>query len=384
MIADVFQPMGAKPAPDFILTLADKDITSDIRNRLISLNMVDNGGLSADQLSISLDDSDGLMALPTRGALLELFLGWENSALVGQGKFIVDTVVHSGAPDMIMITARSIDFRGSLNESRTQSYSNATFGEIVQQISTRNGLREPYLSNELAATRIPHVDQTDETDVQFLSRLALANSARVTVKYQRLQFIRPGYGRSPRGEPNPFKTLTRNDGDSHRFELKDRGSYTGVSASWLNTEQPERASSSVQIERTNRLENARVSQHPAARPSNHATTEQQHTNSYMVGKEKQVYHIAKIFSDKETAMRAAKSLFEQLQRGIATFSITLATGQPDLFPETPVKVFGFKEAIDRQLWVVNKVSHTLSNGGFFSNLELNVYIEGIDIATKET
>jgi phage protein D len=73
-----------------------------------------------------------------------------------------------------------------------------------------------------------------------------------------------------------------------------------------------------------------------------------------------------------------------LQRGIATFSITLATGQPDLFPETPVKVFGFKEAIDRQLWVVNKVSHTLSNGGFFSNLELNVYIEGIDIATKET
>jgi phage protein D len=103
----------------------------------------------------------------------------------------------------------------------------------------------------------------------------------------------------------------------------------------------------------------------------------------MVGKEKQVCHIAKIYRDKETAMRAAQSLFEQLQRGIATFSISLATGQPDLFPETPIRVYGFKEAIDQQLWVINKITHTLSNSGFFSNLELNVYIEGVEITTKE-
>lgn len=383
MIADVYQPMGAKPAPDFILTLADKDITNDIRQRLISLNMVDNGGLSADQLTINLDDSDGQMALPSRGAILELFLGWNNSALIGQGKFIVDTIIHTGAPDLISITARSVDFRGSLNESRSESYSDKTFGEIVQQISTRNGLNAPYLSDELAAIKIAHIDQTNETDVQFLSRLALANSARVTIKYQRLQFIKPGFGRSPLGEPNPIKTLTRSDGDTHRFELKDRGGYTGVSASWLNTEHPERANSSVQVEREIPQANASTSRHPAAKFADKTATAPQQTSSYMVGKEKQVCHIAKIYRDKETAMRAAQSLLEQLQRGIATFSISLATGQPDLFPETPIRVYGFKEAIDQQLWVVNKITHTLSNSGFFSNLELNVYIEGVEITTKE-
>ena len=54
-----------------------------------------------------------------------------------------------------------------------------------------------------------------------------------------------------------------------------------------------------------------------------------------------------------------------------SFSIQLAKGRADLYPEMLVKTFGFKE-IDLADWIINRVTHTLNDSGFTSALELEV------------
>ena len=80
----------------------------------MSLTLTDNRGFEADQLDIQLDDSDGKLALPARGALLSLGMGWKGAPMIFKGEYTVDEVEHSGAPDSITIRARSADLRGSL------------------------------------------------------------------------------------------------------------------------------------------------------------------------------------------------------------------------------------------------------------------------------
>jgi phage protein D len=128
----LYSKAGSALAPDFMLMLESRDITGNISNRLIQLTMTDNRGFEADQLDIELDDSDGLVQLPVRGAVLTLFLGWKDSALVGKGSFTVDEVEHRGAPDTVTIRARSADFRGSLNSRREESWHDKTLGQIVE------------------------------------------------------------------------------------------------------------------------------------------------------------------------------------------------------------------------------------------------------------
>lgn len=383
MITETYQPMGAKLAPDFILTLGKNNITVNIRDRLLLLKMEDFSGFKADTLSLTLDDSDGQLLMPERGAVLELFLGWQGSALIGQGKFIVDTITHSGPPDTLQITARSADFRSSMTQLRSESYHDKTVGDIVQLIADRNSLPAPSLAPEIAAIRVPHIDQTNESDLQFLTRLAILNGAQASIKYQRILFLTPGMGRTASGDPIPMMTLTRNDGDRHTFQLADAKAYSGVSAVWLNTDKPEEAQQTVGLQRQQPASKNKEPKHPAAQPGAPAGKPER-SSSYMVGQPDQVYHIPKVFRDKATAMRAAEAIFKRIQKGVAKFTINLALGRPDLFPERPIRVRGFKSIIDNQQWVISKVTHNLTSTGYTCSLDLEILLTDLEYQSTES
>lgn len=61
----------------------------------------------------------------------------------------------------------------------------------------------------------------------------------------------------------------------------------------------------------------------------------------------------------------------RVRRGAATFTLDLAVGRPDIFPEMPVKLTGWPDAITAYEWIVSKVRHKLDgNGGYLTSLEL--------------
>lgn len=76
---------GSTLTPDYMLMLDSRDITGNISDRLMSMTLTDNRGFEADQLDIELNDADGQVELPVRGAVLTVYIGWKGFALVCKG-----------------------------------------------------------------------------------------------------------------------------------------------------------------------------------------------------------------------------------------------------------------------------------------------------------
>ncbi len=374
-ISSLAMPAGAVLSPAFMVKVNSEDVTADISPRLMSLTLTDNRGFEADQLDIELDDSDGALAMPPRGAVISLFLGWKGQPLIGKGDFTVDEIEHHGAPDAMTIRARSADFRGSLNSRRDVSYHDTTLGDVIKQVAERNKLK-PMVAATLTTVQVTHIDQTQETDAAFLTRIATLNGAVAAIKAGRLLFIKPGAGVTAGGKPIPQMTITRQDGDRHSFSIADRGAYTGVKANWLHTKEPK--PKAVKVQRKVTDSQANTLKHPAAKKGKTPVKiPEAKEGDYLAGSEDNVFTITTIYATKAAAMRAAQAKWDKLQRGVAEFSMTLAMGRADLFPETPVKVSGFKSVIDQQPWIISKVTHSLSGSGFTTTLKFEVLLSDV-------
>ncbi|MCY1698872.1 phage late control D family protein [Lelliottia sp. SL45] len=386
MITGMNVQAGAKIAPAFMLKLDNEDITQDFSDRLISLTITDNRGFEADQLDIELDDTDGQIAMPPRGATLTLWLGWQDSALIKKGTFTVDEIEHRGAPDTLTIRGRSADFRGTLNSRREQSWHDTTLGVIVDTIAQRNKLAAS-VAETLKAIAVPHIDQSQESDAAFLSRLADRNGASVSVKAGKLLFLKAGSAVTASGKAIPQMTVERGDGDRHQFAIADREAYTGVTAKWLHTRDPKPQKQKVKLKRKPKKQHLRALQHPKAvkAPTKSQAKKEQEAREgeYMAGESDNVLELTTIFATKAQAMRAAQAKWDKIQRGVAEFSVTLATGRADLFPETPVAVKGFKRVIDEQAWIISRVVHNLNGNGYTTGLELEVKVSDVEYESEE-
>jgi len=357
---------GQGNAPAFHLTLAGADITQKIEKRLISLTLTDNRGFEADQLDIELDDADGRLELPRRGVALSLALGWQGEALFPKGTYTVDEVEHTGAPDRLVLRARSADFRETLNTKREKSWHQTTVGEMVKEIAGRHKLQVG-MGDDMAKMTIDHLDQTNESDASFLMRLAKQCGAIACIKNGGLLFIRQGQGKTASGKVLPVITIKRRDGDGHRFVLADRDAYTGVIASWLHTREPAKKPE-TKVKRKRRKTTAKKKE-PEAKQGD-----------YLIGTDENVLVLSRTYANRANAERAAKMQWERLQRGVATFSIQLARGRADLYTEMPVKVSGFKSVIDAGEWIITTLTHSLSaDSGYTTSIEFEVKIDSLEM-----
>lgn len=87
-----------------------------------------------------------------------------------------------------------------------------TLGAIVEVIASRNRL-EASVAPSLAGIKIPHIDQSQESDAKFLTRLAERNGGEVSVKMGKLLFLKAGQGVTASGKksrrlPSPAATAT--------------------------------------------------------------------------------------------------------------------------------------------------------------------------------
>jgi phage protein D len=134
---------------------------------------------------------------------------------------------------------------------------------IVEIIAARNKLTAS-VAGTLKAIPVPHIDQTQESDAVFLSRLVDRNGATVSVKAGKLLFIKVGNAMLASGKTIPQMTLERGDGDRHQFAIADREAYTGVTAKWLHTKDPKPQKQKVKLKRKPKEQHLRALQHPKA------------------------------------------------------------------------------------------------------------------------
>ncbi|ROM60406.1 phage late control D family protein [Pseudomonas rhodesiae] len=324
---------AAYPVPAFRLTVDGLDIAQLISPRLMSLELTDNRGVEADQLSITLSDHDGLLSIPPKGAVLRLWLGWSDTGLVDKGTYTVDETEHSGAPDVLSIRARSADLRKGLKTKRERSWSNTTLGDVLGDIAIGNGLTAT-IAGALDGLPILQLDQANESDANLISRLGEEFDAVASVKAGCLLCLPAGGGKTASGLDLPHITLTRADGDQHRYLQADRDSYDGVRAYYYDVNSAKKQEA-------------------------------------IAGGGDNLKDLRHTYSDQQSALRAARAEFRRLQRGSATLSYTLAMGRPDLIPELTYTLQGVKAEIDEIIWYGGNVQHSLTaDGGYTVSLEL--------------
>ncbi len=361
---------GEVPVPQFKVVIDGADITHKIKPRLMNLTLTDNRGFDADQVELQLDDSDGLLTMPRRGASMRVWLGWKGAPLIDKGSFTVDELEHAGAPDTLTITGRSVDFRESLNVKKERSFHGLKLSDIIDTIAKNNGLFS-VMSTSLKDEVIAHIDQTNESDAAFLVRLAKEFDTIPTVKDGRLLFVRAGLALTATGKPMPPVTITRKSGDQHRFSVADRDAYTGVVAYWHDKKSTEKKV--VKLKRRRRKKKTVTETATPVDTTTPAAVVKD--NELLIGSDENVKHLRYIYANQKNAERAAKAHWQRLQRGVAEFSITLAEGRPELITELPITVRGFKPQIDEGKWLSTKVIHNINDNGYTSQLELEVKID---------
>ncbi|RPE74638.1 phage late control D family protein [Vulcaniibacterium tengchongense] len=331
--------MNAHGIPAWRVVLDGQDLTERVRPRLQDLTLTESRGGEADQLDLVILDHDGRLALPRRGVELSVALGWTDSGLIDKGRFRVDEVEHSGAPDVITVRARSADLSHPMRTRRERSWHQVTLGDVVRNLAGEHGL-QARIAPSLAGIAIPHLDQTGESDVHLLTRLGRRYDAVATVKAGHLLFVPIGSGTTASGDPLPSPLITRRDGDRHRYALADRDTYSGVRAYWHDK--------------------------PGA-----------NRRSVLVGESGNAKRLRETYSSEAEAREHAHAEWQRVQRGAATMEYTLARGRADLYPEQRLRLQGFKREIDATPWLIAKATHTISgSGGYTTRLELETDIAG--------
>jgi phage protein D len=320
--------------PVCLIHADNKPLNEHISSRILSVTVTDNRANEADELSIVLDDSDGALQLPKRGVRLNCLMGFKGEGLHDKGDFIVDETEWSGTPDQITIKASSANFKSNIKEAKSKSYHRKTFGEIATGIAQNHKLTL-VMTPALKAITLSHIDQTNESDLNLLQRLAKQNGAEMAVKKDRLLIFTAGSAKTASGKNLPTITLTRNSGDQFRYSEQDRESdHTGVSASYQDTGKAKR-------------------------------------EKVVNGEKGKVKHLKGTFANKAEAERASAAKMAEIKRQMAKFSLRLAQGMPEISTESPVRLEGFKSEVDKLKWIVEKAVHQFERGsGFITELNL--------------
>lgn len=325
---------------DFRLSVDGIDFTDKARPRLVALSITEKRGGEADEIDLVLDDSDSRLALPKKGALIRVQLGWRQGSdvtpgLVDKGRFTADEISWSGPPDQVTIRGRSADLTAGFRQRKEAAHKATTLGALAMKVAAAHGL-EARVAPELAGIEVAIVEQHATSDMALLRRLGREHDAVATVKDRKLILSPIGSGKSPGGAALPRVTLRPGDGDRYSYREVDRSGGAGVEARYHDVDTGTRM-----------------------------TVKQGGAGGGAPRRVRKVHH------SKAAAEAAAKAEAGRAARAEAEFDMTLALGRADLYPEQPATLAGFKPQADTRAWIVAEVRHQLDrSGGFTTSVKL--------------
>lgn len=322
--------MALRAKPQFMVTVGSADVTARLRDRMMTLVVVDNPGGESDTLEIQLDDRDNVVESPRRGAVLTVALGYEGEALYPIGQFTVDEVEPSGPPDILTIRAKAADMREGLKAQRSRVFRDTTVGAIVAEIAAEHGLK-PAVAEALASIAVPHRDQTNESDMHFLTRLGRDFNAVAAPKGGFLIFAPPSSGLNAAGQALDKVRLTRSDLTSWRVTTADREEHGSVRARYRDM---------------------------TAAQTRFATA----------GSGAPVKTLRPMHRDQATAQAAAEAALAKAKRATNGVELVLP-GRPAVLSQTPIQLAGLRAEFLGD-WVAGRVEHRMdfTGAGFVTTI----------------
>lgn len=315
--------------PDFEIIAAGINITPQIKDRLLSLEVIDEAGGKADEVTITLDDRDNELELPLPGAPLVVAMGYKETVLVPMGIYTADEVVAKGPPDTIIIRGKAANLGGSIKEQKTRAWDNKTLEQIVAAIAGEHSLKH-LVAEAFRDFLYEHLDQTDESDINFLTRIAKEHDAISTVKGDTVLFMGKGEGKNAQGLVMPPVPIQKTGKLRWSMTLATLGDFKSVEASWHNQETGTR-------------------------------------DKVTAGEGAPVKRLRHTYPNKKEAQQAAKTKLDEVKRGNNTLSIFMP-GEPLLAAEMQILAIGFRVGVSGT-WSIKSARHAIMGSGFTTQIE---------------
>ncbi|QGA51437.1 phage late control D family protein [Pseudomonas brassicacearum] len=320
--------------PTYRIVADGKDITALINDRLLSLRTSDKPGMDSDDFELRIDDRDQAVALPTRGAGIEVYLGYTGQALTRLGRYTVDEIELSGPPDTMVIRGKASDMRGSGKTVRSGSWENVPLQQIVRDVAARNGW-QPVCPVQ---TKVPRVDQLNESDYNFITRLAKQYDCTAKLADGKLLVMPRQGGQTASGKNLSPVVLKRSDLSRYQFRLGDRNTQKAV-----RTKHQDKKSGALKVVE---LDNDDL---PNGLPA-------VHTDRH-------------IYPNKSAAEQAAKARLAAFNRSSAGVRLEMA-GRTDVFAERSIIVQGIKPGLDGE-YLAEAVEQLFTSSGWTTTVECN-------------
>lgn len=330
--------------PTFRIVADGADITALLNDRLLLLRTTDKPGMESDDFELRIDDRDSAVSLPSRGASIEIFLGYTGATLSRLGRYTVDEVELSGPPDTLVIRGKASDMRGSGKTTRSGSWENVMLASIVTDVAARNGW-QPVCP---VGTVVHRADQLSESDFNFITRLAKQYDCTAKVADGKLLVMQRQAGQSASGKALGIINLTRSDVSRWQFRLADRSTHKTV-----RTQHQDLKTGKLQIIT---LDNDGA---PEGLPP-------VHTDRH-------------IYPNKSAAEQAAKARLSAFNRSTAAVRLEMP-GRTDLFAERSINTQGFKGGLDGE-YLMDSVEQVFTQSGWSTTVECNAGKQGKAKAT---
>lgn len=320
--------------PTYRIVADGKDITALINDRLLSLRTSDKPGMDSDDFELRIDDRDQAVALPTRGAGIEVYLGYTGQALARLGRYTVDEIELSGPPDTLVIRGKASDMRGSGKTVRSGSWESVSLQQIVRDVAARNGW-QPVCPVQ---TKVPRVDQLNESDYNFITRLAKQYDCTAKLADGKLLVMPRQGGQTASGKNLSPVVLKRADLSRYQFRLGDRNTQKAV-----RTKHQDKKTGALKVVE---LDNDDL---PDGLPA-------VHTDRH-------------IYPNKSAAEQAAKARLAAFNRSTAGVRLEMA-GRTDVFAERSIIVQGIKPGLDGE-YLAEAVEQLFTSSGWTTTVECN-------------
>lgn len=289
---------------------------------LLSLTVTDNEGTKSDSCEIEIDNRSQIPA-PKKGSKFKVWLGYAETGLVYMGTFLVDEWRKSGRPRKMIVSAKAAGATTEAKSPRSRSYHEKTVGEIVDQVAGRQKLTAQ-VHPELRDMKIGHIDQSSESDINFLTRLAKRVGGNFKLADEKIIFNKAGSGKLPSGSDAPVFTLIEVGQSDWDATGSERGSYQSASAAWVDSKTGKR-------------------------------------ETVLKGEGTPRYRDRRVYKTEAEAQRAAEAQLDGLKRGKISFSTNLP-GRPEMFAGARANVVDHDPDVDG-VFVIKTATHTLDSGG---------------------
>ncbi|GAB6045067.1 phage late control D family protein [Caminibacter profundus] len=295
---------------NFKIIANNKDITETIQKNLISLSLIDEVGISADEITLKVRND---FKRPSYGDELKVWIQDKY-----YGIYIVQTTTKTQSD--LTIKATATNFTNSLKKKYNRSFENIKVCELISKLAAENNLKSKC---DIDFT-FKHLAQTNESDLNLLTRLAKQLNAQFNIKNDTIIFIKT----KQENESLPKFEVDIKEVISYSIKYNAKTMYKSVKAIYHDTKE-----------------------------------NKQKEITYLSGEPQYIFQDS--FKSEAEAYKTAKSYYEMLNKGIITGNLTIVGKEIRAGGILVLTSFGE----DDGEYSIKKVTHNLSGGGYTCRVE---------------